>query len=255
MSLEISLKMLKNIRELDSIIDFSRATLQLHVVLALSHYKYGLTADEIAFKTGFRRKTVLDTLRKLEIKGLVVKRNDLFFLSDIGVKYLEQLKNLLKIRETGKKGDEKDLREIAYKLVFYGTLKNIIMLLGKSNGLTLEKMSHILGVSSKKVKNYITHLNNMSKNKLVKATRKRSIFGVKRVYVLTAYGKRLYNNIISIETRKTSKRRRTDKIILYLSISGILSAVLLLPISHIISISVLLVIAVLTVIGAHVVHK
>jgi len=255
LSLEISLKMLKNIRELDSIIDFSRATLQLHVVLVLSHYRYGLTADEIAFKTGFRRKTVLDTLRKLEIKGLVVRRNDLFFLSDIGVKYLEQLKSLLKIREAGKKDDEKDLREIAYKLVFYGTLKNIIVLLGKSNGLTLVKISHTLGVSPKKVKNYITHLNNMSKNKLVKTTRRRSIFGVKRVYVLTAYGKRLYNNIISIEARKASKRQIADKIILYSSVLGILFAVLLLPISHIISISILLAAAVLTVIGAHVVHK
>ena len=239
MSIEISLKMLRNIRELDSIIDFSRATLQLHIVLVLSRYRHGLTADDIAFKTGFRRKTVLDTLRKLEIKGLVVRRDDLYLLSDIGVKYLEQLEKLLKVKKA-ERSSEKDLREVACKLVFYGTLRDLIVLLGRSKGLTLEKMSHILGVSPKKVRNYITYLNNMSKTKLVKTVRRRSLLGVRKTFVLTAYGRRLYSNIASMSTKNLGKNRRINKLILYSSLLGVALAVSLLPMSLMASIGVLL---------------
>ncbi len=249
---EISLKMLKNIRELDSIIDFSRATLQLHIVLVLSQYKYGLTVDEIAFKTGFRRKTVLDTLRKLEIKGLVVRKNDLFFLSDIGIKYLEQLKDLLKIKGAEEKYDEKDLRKIAYKLVFYGALRDIIVLLGKSDGLTLEKISRMLGISPKKVRNYIIHLNNMYKNKLVKTTRKKGILGVKKAHVLTSYGKKLYDNIVSIDSRSTNKHQKVNDLVLYLSMLCVLPIAFLLLRTFI---SALLAALVLTIIGVHIARK
>ena len=254
MSMEISLKMLKNIRELDSIIDFSRATLQLHIVLVLSRYRHGLTADDIAFKTGFRRKTVLDTLRKLEIKVLVVRRNDLYLLSDIGVKYLEQLEKLLKVKGA-ERSSEKDLREVACKLVFYGTLRDLIVLLGKNKGLTLEKMSRILGVSPKKVRNYITYLNNMSKTKLVKTVRRRSILGVKRAYVLTAYGRKLYNNIASMNNKNPGKRQRINKLILYPSILGVIFAVSLLPMSLMASIGVLLAVIIFMIVDMYFIYK
>ncbi len=79
----------------------------------------------------------------------------------------------------------------------------------------------------------------MSKIKLVKILRRRSLLGVRKTFVLTAYGRRHCNNIASMSTKNLGKHRRINRPILYPSISGVTLAIFLLPMSLIASISVL----------------
>lgn len=244
MSTETTLRLLENIRRLDSIIDFSRATLQLKTILILSISSKGLSAEEIANKTGFRKKTVLDTLRKLEEKGLVVRRNEIFFLSDLGMKYLEQLRKLLKISVI-EKGEERELKEFASKIVFYGALRDLILVLGQRNGLTLEKISILLSASPRKVKNYIIYINSVTNSRLIKRVRKKRLFGTKYVYVLTTRGRNLYNIIASMGSKGKYNEplsllpKNPQKLIQY-NVAGVVLSSLLFLISPIYSFIVLL---------------
>ena len=84
---------LELLRNIDSIIDFSRATAQLRILVALD--RESLTIDEIVNRTGLRRKTVLDALRKLELKGVIKRKNGKYALTDMGRSIYETLSNLI----------------------------------------------------------------------------------------------------------------------------------------------------------------
>jgi len=239
---ELSTQLLRNIKELDSLIDFSRATLQLSIVLTLSDSINGLTAESIALRIGCKRKTVLDALRKLEIKGLVIRKEDVFELSDLGVKYLEQLRTLLKINKSSLKSSSSDVREVARKLIFYGTLKDIVLILGKEKEATLEKLSKILGTSTRKTRNYIVYLNNMAKSTIVKGIRRKHLLGVKKVYVLTSYGKKVYKAMTTMYYRTSTKRisqTQVLKIVLLCNVVGLALSLMLLFISNVLTLVML----------------
>ena len=87
---DLQLKIEKT-REFNSLIDFARSSLQLVIVFQLASSRKPLSSTEIARALDRMKKPILNALRKMKIKGLVVRRNDLYLFSDIGVKYLEQL--------------------------------------------------------------------------------------------------------------------------------------------------------------------
>lgn len=238
MSAELTTQLLRNIKELDSLIDFSRATLQLNIVLTLSNSINGLTAEDIALRIGCRRKPILDALRKLEIKGLIVRKGDIFELSDLGIKYLEQLRTLLRINKSLLKNSNLDVRETAHKLIFYGTLKDIVLILGKEKEATLEKLSKALGISARKTRNYIVYLNNMTKNNIVKSIRRKRLLGTKRVYVLTSYGRKIYKAITIVRSGNAAKkidRTYMLKTVLLCNVIGLTLSLTLLFISNILA--------------------
>ena len=80
------------LRRIDSLIDFNRATAQLKILITLNNDVYSV--DEITKRTGLKRKTVLDAIRKLEIKGLVEKYNNKYRLSELGKNIYNALLNL-----------------------------------------------------------------------------------------------------------------------------------------------------------------
>ena len=89
------------LRRLDSLIDFSKSTIQLQIVLALALNGERLSTSKLARIVGERRKSVLDALRKLEHKGLI-KRIDnggegeiLYELTDLGRAFTRGLVKLL----------------------------------------------------------------------------------------------------------------------------------------------------------------
>ncbi|RLG80810.1 MAG: hypothetical protein DRO13_02775 [Thermoprotei archaeon] len=61
------------LRELDGIIDFSKASNQLVLILHLYVIGKPVSIAKLTGVTGFTRKSILDSIRKLEKKKLVVK--------------------------------------------------------------------------------------------------------------------------------------------------------------------------------------
>lgn len=93
-------KRLDLLRYLDSIIDFSRATSQLELILYLNSVKRPVTTDELATAFNYSKKAVLDSLRKLEKKGLIFKEKDgeelKVSLSEKGKEFATKIVDLLK---------------------------------------------------------------------------------------------------------------------------------------------------------------
>jgi DNA-binding MarR family transcriptional regulator len=92
---------LELLRKLDSIIDFSKSTIQLQIILALALNGENLSTSRLSKIVGERRKAVLDALRKLEYKGLIrrVDGSDsgelVYELTDLGRAFTRGLAGLL----------------------------------------------------------------------------------------------------------------------------------------------------------------
>ncbi|MEM1628906.1 MAG: ArsR family transcriptional regulator [Desulfurococcaceae archaeon] len=88
------------LKHLDSVIDFSRATSQLELILYLYSTRKSLSVDELATMLGYSKKAVLDSLRKLEKKGLIIKEKQLdeltISLSDKGIDFVSRMIELLR---------------------------------------------------------------------------------------------------------------------------------------------------------------
>ncbi len=87
------------LKDLDSTIDFSKATNQFAIVLYLADQKRPVSVGELAKATGDSRKSVLDSLRKLEKKNLITKLEgggELYVgLSEQGVEFVRKLLKML----------------------------------------------------------------------------------------------------------------------------------------------------------------
>ena len=88
------------LRDLDSVIDFARARNQLAIILHLYNQNRPLSTDDLARDIVDSKKSVLDSIRKLEKKNLVVKREvdgRLYVeLSEEGRKFVAKLLELIK---------------------------------------------------------------------------------------------------------------------------------------------------------------
>jgi len=86
---------LELLRELDSEIDFARGVLQLRILIEVSKVSSGLSVKEISSRIGQRYRAVVDALRKLEAKGLVVRDgaegSPIFKLSEKGYEFYKKL--------------------------------------------------------------------------------------------------------------------------------------------------------------------
>ena len=95
---DVSTKLLL-LRDLDSVIDFSRASNQFTIVLYLAEQREPVSVSELVRVIGDSRKSILDSLRKLEKKGLIdklEKNGELFIvLSDHGREFVQKLIELL----------------------------------------------------------------------------------------------------------------------------------------------------------------
>lgn len=89
---------LQVLRELDSVIDFARGFLQLRIVLCLG-LRGSMTSRDIAAVLGERQKSVVDAIRKLVSKGLIIKESDggldLYRLSDTGLDFYRRLQSVV----------------------------------------------------------------------------------------------------------------------------------------------------------------
>lgn len=101
--------MLRILRELDSIVDFSRSTNQLVIIFYLSTVSDLTSLSTISYELGVSRKVVPDSMRKLERKGLVsriVKDNDIYILHyqvRVGIMLINYLHYLRENRGSGRR--------------------------------------------------------------------------------------------------------------------------------------------------------
>ena len=154
------------LRELDSFIDFARGWLQLRIVLALGS-QGSMPAKDIAAILDERYKAVLDALRKLAAKGLVVKEADggmdMYRLSDTGLAFYRKLVevlgagNIYRVPRVSREERRDILNDIITNIIRYTHLAEAILALGtaKNFSLTLSDIATAMKLSIERTKTYL----------------------------------------------------------------------------------------------------
>jgi len=190
---------LELLRNIDSIIDFSRATAQLRILIALD--KGSLTVDEIANRTGLRRKTVLDALRKLELKGVICRKNGKYVLTDMGKSIYEALSSLMyNEKSTLDLGNIKSFKPVLYDLytdiLSVSYMLETVKLLGRKrrHSACIDEIASKMGISKSTLE---THLRGFTegRTKLLKKVDDKKEGCT--IYELTELGLTLYKKIYS----------------------------------------------------------
>lgn len=154
---------LQNLREMDDIIDFSRATIQLDILIFLSTCNQA-TIDEMMRNLGYRRKAITDALRKMVNKGLVLKRvyhgKEVIVLDDMGRKYINTLTEILNgdsVRDLGDYLNFDKYSSLYNNLLAAYYVFEVLLYLGLSKGYeaSLTTLSKVTGLSSGRLKSYL----------------------------------------------------------------------------------------------------
>lgn len=141
------------LKDLDSVIDFARASNQLAIVLHLYNQGKPLSTDELARDLVDSKKSILDSIRKLEKKNLVVKREiagRLYVeLSEEGKKFVAKLLELIKPLHTpveSKLETPVRLNIVKEIVVSYSLLRLLVKVgLAPPYAISLDKLHRIVG--------------------------------------------------------------------------------------------------------------
>jgi len=190
---------LELLRNIDSIIDFSRATAQLRILIAID--RESLTVDEIVDRTGLRRKTVLDALRKLELKGVIKRKDGRYLLTDMGRSIYETLNNLiLSDKNVTDLSSVRSLKPFLYDLytdiLSIAYMLEVIKIIGKrsKSRACVDELALKIGVSEATLEN---HLRRFSEGRTVVFKRIDDKTRGCIVYELTELGTTLYRKLYS----------------------------------------------------------
>ncbi len=162
------LEKLRRIKELDSVIDLSKSSIQLEILLLLGMSESSaLTASEIARGLGIRRKAVTDALRKLLRKGLIIKSggdsNETFSLSESGREYLKKLLSILghgnyleEPRIKGEKGLER-LKYIVDEISTAHYIHEVLLCLAamRKHEAAIETLAKAVNLSPQRLRTYL----------------------------------------------------------------------------------------------------
>ncbi|GAA5420437.1 hypothetical protein Stok01_02400 [Sulfurisphaera tokodaii] len=187
------------LRELDSIVDFGRAKIQWDILLYIAS-KGPSSVSEIAEATNNSRKAVLDAIRKLTDKELVVKiKYDIYDLSEKGKEILNKLNDLTHYTTLPKIEDEIPLNNSIQYFYLIEMLKASLI---NSDVLPVEKVSRELGISTQTLKYYIDLF---AEKGIFKKINKKTLFGhAKQCYIITSEGKKLAYRIPSLIKMKNN---------------------------------------------------
>jgi len=176
---------LKILRELDSIVDFSRSTNQLIIMFYLSTVSYSVSLSKISYELGVSRKVILDSIRKLEKKNLVdriVKKDDIYFtLSGRGREYVNKLFTLLKGEQTIEK---KEVLSVATRLnlgheliTAYRIYRTLVALgLSKNKYMSLYELASHMGLSPERAKGYLDSFSTSPSRLFRRVTRQNKVY-------------------------------------------------------------------------------
>ncbi len=159
---------LRTLRELDSILDFSRSSNQLLIVFYLFITARETSITEITSSLKLSRKSVLDSIRKLERKGLIEKiyrADDIYLvLSDKGKDYMNKLLKLLSTSKTDKdiRSTESALKvmtriNIGQELITAYRIYKALIAMGftQKNYMSLKDLAKHMGLSMDRAKSYL----------------------------------------------------------------------------------------------------
>lgn len=223
--MEVLAKNIEVLRNIDNLIDLGRATAQLKILLAIGKKK--LTINEIVSYSKLKRKTVLDALRKLETKELIVRDKGYYMLTPSGVKVYV---TLLRLASLNNASEQPTLPNLPFgKTLFleaYDELLSALYLLrtleiiGPTNKpYSLRKLAGKLGVSQTTLDN---HLRRFTTSNLPILKRVYSDLESRHVcYKLTDLGLKFYSLTFS-------KRNRSIMEIINIVVIMVLSIIVLL---------------------------
>ncbi len=164
---DVFLLRLRKIKEMDSIIDFSKSMLQLDIIIKLAQSGKPLSASDLAKELNTRKKAVLDAIRKLELKGLVTRiksSEDLFEPSDMGKEYYEDLLLLImgphlvtKERGSRRFRGKVESRDLVKQLISTMYVYEVLLALGTSprGELPSPLLSKITGITTQRLALYL----------------------------------------------------------------------------------------------------
>ncbi len=162
--------LLRKLQDLDKIIDFARARIQLGAMLFFMKNKEG-TLDEIAIALRDRKKAVRDALIKLEKKGLIKKDSESKYrLTSRGEYFIHVLNEITHINEKGDLPDNKitsyehyrrnntDFRRLANQLVTMKYVYDAIVYIASSRkySVSLFELADLFDLSPEVTESYIS---------------------------------------------------------------------------------------------------
>ncbi|AOL16976.1 hypothetical protein BFU36_09940 [Sulfolobus sp. A20] len=191
------------LKQLDSIIDFSRSKLQWDILFTINS-KGPCSVSEIANITGNSKKSVTDAIRKLIEKELVIKvKYDIYDLSEKGRQLVSILNKLLINDDRSIKQElNNPLSSLGENLVQLFYLIELVKISLLNNGeVNPGKVSKELGVSTQTLKYY---LDLFTERKMFKRVSKKNLLGKSyQIYVLNVEGKKIaYKIPILVKLRR-----------------------------------------------------
>ncbi len=155
---------LDKLKDLDRLVDFARARIQLCIMLFFFKHDKG-SLEEIAEAINERKKAVRDALIKLERKGLVVRNEseNAYKPTSLGKRFIVVLNDVLKSAEnpslnsSGIRLNDMDFRSVASQLIAMRYIYDVIVYIGSSyeGSATMTTISSLLRLSPEVAESYM----------------------------------------------------------------------------------------------------
>lgn len=149
------LEKINQLKQVDRMVDISKSTLQLEILLSLNTREAATVVDIVSI-LGQRRKAVTDALRKLKNKGLIEQSSDgkFYKLTENGSKCIRILADFM--------GDDKPKINIPRmdhldSLPLTSVAAQIIMIMGTSKDyrMSLKDIAQTVGLSPQRIQSYL----------------------------------------------------------------------------------------------------
>ena len=157
------------LRELDSMLDFAKSTIQLELILYMGSKPKGIRAREAALALGIRTKSVYDALTKLISKGLVLRQHDgTYVLTEEGERFVRKVLKLLGEGQRKSTGVSPDSAisvgysrqahlDVSKNLLTYKYIYDTLLILGltERKEMPLNELAKRLGVTPATLSSYL----------------------------------------------------------------------------------------------------
>jgi len=148
------------LKTLDSMIDFSKSTIQLEVLLYLGTKDSPVSVSEVARELRLRVKSAYDAMAKLLTKGLVKREGTGYVISSRGREFITNLYKLFTGELSHYELSRRKLRELKSlinNLIIAKYVYESLLTMGVSrkNEISINKLSALLGISAERVKDYL----------------------------------------------------------------------------------------------------
>ncbi len=207
------------LRKLDSVLDFSRSTVQLELLIYMGLKGCEVKPRDIVRELRINTKSVYDALSKLSSKGLVRRSSQgTYELTERGGEFISKLEEIFRLEEGydggSSKGDGVSLGTAALSknVLFYNYVYESMLAIGTSPAreLSLKDLSRILGVSESTLLDYLEVVSSgKGRTGLLRKVVRSLGDGKKEIFFrLTDYGYQELSRFMEYRKIKSSKALR-----------------------------------------------